>query len=151
MCNVDQVITGEAASGRTDADGTTKPLRILVADDNKPFAETLAWLLRDMGDKVETCYNGFDALDIVRTFRPDVVILDIVMPVMHGYDACRRLRADAKLAGLKILGLTGYGDALPPEMAKAGLFDQRFVKPLDLPRFMGVLDDIRQGRFRPAK
>jgi len=149
VCNVDQVITGEAASGSSNT-AALRPLRILIADDNKPFAETLAWLLRDLGDKVEACYNGFDALEVVRRFRPEIVILDIVMPVMHGYDTCRRLRADAELGDTKIFGLTGYGDALPPDMGKTGLFDRRFVKPLDLPRFMGVLNEIRQGYFRPA-
>lgn len=145
---MEQADAGEDASIRPEAGDAERPLRILVADDNKPFAETLTWVLQDIGHKVVACHNGFDALNIARRFRPDVVILDIVMPVMHGYDVCRRLRADPAAAGAQIFGLTGYDDALPSEMERDGLFDRRFTKPVDLPRFMRLLEDIRRNRAR---
>lgn len=137
------------ATGKTRTDGQPRPLCVLVVDDNKPFAETLAWVLRDLGHRVETCYNGFDALDVAKRFLPDVVLLDVVMPVMSGDEACRRLRAE-KHPGMKIFRLTSYDDVAPPESGAARLFDGQLPKPVDLRRLVRVLEEVRATLNQPS-
>lgn len=136
------------ATGKMETDGAPRPLCVLVVDDNKPFAETLAWVLRDLGHRVETCHNGFDALDVAKRFLPDVVLLDVVMPVMSGDETCRRLRAE-KHPGMKVFRLTSFDDE-PPGTAMARLFDGQLTKPVDLRRLVRTLEEARAGLRQPS-
>ena len=107
------------------------PRRILIVDDNRDAADILALLLTIEGHKVEVVYCSTDALDRVAQQLPDVVFLDIGMPVMDGYAVARALRARHGNA-LRLIALTGYG--LPEDRkrtASAG-FDAHLVKPVDI-------------------
>jgi len=123
-----------------------RPLRILIVDDNKPFAETLSWVLEGAGDQIETSHNGPCALEIARRFDPDIIFLDIVLPVVDGYDVCRQLRAQSDKPDLKIFAQSGYGDTAVEAKRRGACFDAHLVKPLDLRQVVSLVNDIRRGR-----
>jgi PAS domain S-box-containing protein len=107
--------------------------RVLIVDDNVDAAMTLAALLNFQEHRAEAVYNGKDALERVRAFKPDVALLDIGLPEMDGYELAKRLRAMPELRELRLIALTGYGQADDRERAIAAGFDDHLVKPVDLP------------------
>ncbi len=106
--------------------------RILVVDDNYPSAMTLSWAMEANGHEVHTCYNGRDAVEAARTFHPDVVLLDIGMPVMNGLEACRAMRAEPGTDEALIIAQTAWGDDKSKAETKAAGFNFHIVKPIDL-------------------
>jgi PAS domain S-box-containing protein len=121
----------------------TAARRILVVDDNQDAAESLALLLRAEGHEVRTAPDGATALDLVPAYQPEVVLLDIGLPKMDGYEVARRLRArEGGRCGL-LVALTGYGQEEDRRRATEAGFDAHLVKPADL----GVLHELlRQGK-----
>jgi CheY-like chemotaxis protein/two-component sensor histidine kinase len=115
------------------------PRRVIVVDDNVDAAETLAWLLRAAGHQVVTAYDGRSAVDAAPVFRPEVVLLDIGLPGMDGYEVARRIRALAAHRGTPIVALSGYGLASDREQSRAAGFDVHLVKPVDLGQLMGLI------------
>jgi len=106
-------------------------LRVLVADDNKDAADTLAMLLEMMGHNVRYVYDGEAAVQEAKQFHPHIVLLDIGMPKLNGYEACREIRAQAGGAAMTIAAITGWGQ--PEDLlssSRAG-FDHHMVKPVD--------------------
>ena len=113
-------------------EGGAKPTKILVADDNQPSAMTLSWAMEAFGHEVRTCYNGREAVEEAMTFYPDVVLLDIGMPVMDGLDACRAMRAQPGMGGTLIIAQTAWSDTEAREKSAAAGFNFHMVKPIDL-------------------
>ena len=105
--------------------------RVLVVDDNRDAAESLAMILSMSGHEVATAFSGALALERVHAFRPDVVLMDIGMPGMDGYEVARRLRADPATRDLMLVALTGWGQARDKDRALAVGFDRHFTKPVD--------------------
>jgi PAS domain S-box-containing protein len=105
--------------------------RILVADDNLDSATTLGALLRRGGHQVQSVPDGFAVLESVPVFRPDVVILDIGMPGMNGYDVARRIRADYG-ASLLILAITGWGQERDKRLAREAGINHHLTKPVTI-------------------
>jgi signal transduction histidine kinase len=106
------------------------PLRVLVVDDNVDVAETIGWLLSDMGHEYRLIHDGSLACAAAHEFQPDAVLLDIGMPTMDGYAVCRAFRQDPALKHLPIIAQSGWGQASDKaETAKAG-FDFHIVKPI---------------------
>jgi CheY-like chemotaxis protein len=105
--------------------------RFLVVDDNSEAAETLATILEFGGNAAETALDGHEALARGESFRPDVVLLDLGMPVMDGYETARRMRE--REWGLKatLVALTGWGQDTERQRTKAAGFDLHVVKPVD--------------------
>jgi CheY-like chemotaxis protein len=116
-----------------------QPRRVLVVDDNVDAATSLAMLLNFQGHQAEAVYNGKDALERVGSFNPEVALLDIGLPGMNGYELAKRLRAMPQLEGVRLIALTGYGQADDRERAIAAGFDDHLVKPVDLPALEGTL------------
>jgi PAS domain S-box-containing protein len=115
--------------------------RLLVVDDNIPYADSLGNLLRLAGYEVEVVYSGPAAIRAVSIFPPDVLILDVGLPEMDGYDVARRLRRDYRPEMLRIVGVSGYGNALDRQLAVDAGFDDYLVKPVpigDLVNCLGV-------------
>lgn len=112
--------------------GTVEPLRILVADDNADAAASLAMLLKMNGHEVRTAFDGEEALRIAQELEPDVALLDIGMPLLDGYEVCRRLRASPFGRDMTIVALTGWGQTEDRERSRAAGFDRHLVKPADL-------------------
>jgi len=108
-----------------------RPRRILVADDNEDAAASLALLLQMHGHEVETAADGLVALRTAGRFRPEVVLLDIGMPELNGYEVCRRLRASESGKDLVLVAITGWGQAQDRQRARDAGFDAHLVKPID--------------------
>ncbi|WP_434382424.1 ATP-binding protein [Melittangium boletus] len=106
--------------------------RILVVDDNVDAADTLAELLQTWDHTVWQAHDGHAALKAAEEHRPDVVLLDIGLPGMDGYEVARRLRAGPLGPGLTLVALTGYGQASDRSRALEAGFDKHFVKPVDI-------------------
>lgn len=104
--------------------------RVLVADDNQDAAESLAQLLQVLGHVPATAHDGASALDGVRELAPHVVLLDIGLPDMSGYEVARRIRACAADAWL--VALTGWGQPEDKRKAAEAGFDAHWTKPIDL-------------------
>lgn len=112
----------------------TRPalLRILIADDNIDAANTLAMMLRLMNHVVETVYDGQQAVESYSAIRPDVVILDIGMPELNGYEAAKAIRAIKTDKPLTLVALTGWGQDEDRRRSHEAGFDHHLVKPADL-------------------
>jgi len=117
-----------------DSDKTQKPTplrcRILVADDNRDAAESMSMMLRLMGNEVRTVNDGEQAVDEAAAFRPDVILLDIGMPKLNGYDVARSIRSQRWGAQPFLVALTGWGQAEDRQRALDAGFDQHFTKPV---------------------
>jgi CheY-like chemotaxis protein/two-component sensor histidine kinase len=106
-------------------------LRILVADDNKDAADTLVMLLEMMGHSVRQVSDGEAAVRMAADFKPQVALLDIGMPKLNGYEACRRIRAQPGGAAMTVIAVTGWGQADDHRKSQEAGFDQHLVKPVD--------------------
>jgi len=112
--------------------------RILVVDDNQDAAESLAMLLRMSGHEVMVAHDGHQALAIAAIERPGVVLLDIGLPGMDGYEVCRRVRQQG-LADAQIIAMTGYGQDRDRERSREAGFDTHTVKPVEIQELMQLL------------
>jgi len=111
--------------------GATKyGFRILVADDNIDAADSLALMLRMMGNQVRTVHDGAQAIEEAEVFRPDLALLDIGMPRVSGYDAARSIRAQRWGARMVLVALTGWGQDEDKRRAREAGFDRHFTKPV---------------------
>ncbi len=106
--------------------------RILVVDDSHDAAESLALLLRLMGQDVRVAHDGATALELARSFQPDTAFLDIGMPGMDGNELARRLRREPTQRGLRLIALTGWGQEEDRKLTKAAGFDRHLTKPVDI-------------------
>ncbi len=114
------------------------PRRILVVDDNKDAAESLAMLLSLSGHQVMVAHDGALALGIAAAERPEVILLDIGLPGMDGYEVCRRAREEG-LTDTLIIAMTGYGQDRDRQRSKEAGFDTHTVKPVELDHLMELL------------
>ena len=105
--------------------------RILIVDDDVDAAEALGDLLRDCGHEVATAHDGPQALDRARLRPPDVVLLDITMPEMDGYEVAKRMRDELRLCDALLVALSGYGEDRHLRLAREAGFDQHVTKPVD--------------------
>jgi len=121
-----------------DAPAALPARRVLVVDDNRDAADTLAALLRTLGVTVAVAYSGRAALDVFATFAPDTVLLDIGMPDMDGYETSRRIRAQ-HANDVLLVALTGWGQDEDLRQSRAAGFDHHLVKPPDIERLRAIL------------
>ena len=117
------------------------PRRILVLDDNVDSADSLALLLRLKGHEVEVAYDGPGALKTAGSFHPDVVMLDIGLPGLDGYQVASRLRRRRRTATALLLALTGYGREEDQLRSLEAGFDHHLTKPVD-PQVLYDLIDL---------
>jgi len=125
--------TGKTANG-------ADMLRILIVEDNPALAQTTGWLVEALGHDYRVAHNGKDALAEADAFRPDVVMLDIGLPGMNGYDICRAMRQNPALASTLFIAQTGWGQSEHKQMATAAGFHHHMVKPIDYDRLQELLD-----------
>ncbi len=105
--------------------------RILVVDDNRDAANSLTMLLRRMNNEVHTAHDGLEAVRVAAEFRPDVVLMDIGLPKLNGYEAGRKIRAD-RGSTVILIAVTGWGQDIDRRHSKEAGFDHHFTKPLEL-------------------
>ncbi|HEX3131261.1 MAG TPA: response regulator [Thermoanaerobaculia bacterium] len=124
----------------TDIPGFSRKTRrrVLVADDNQDSAESLGMLLELHGHEVRLAYDGQEALDAAGLFLPDVMLLDIGLPKMDGFEVASRLRQDSRHDRMLLVAVTGYGRDGDRERARAAGFDHHLIKPVD-PRTLADL------------
>ena len=114
--------------------------RILVLDDNRDAADTLAMMLELLGHDVRRLYDPFEALEEVERFDPDLVFLDIGMPNLSGYELARRLRALPRGDERVLVAVTGWGQPDDKQRAHTAGFDRHLVKPIDPDEVDRLLD-----------
>jgi CheY-like chemotaxis protein len=107
------------------------PRRILVADDNADSASSMALLLEILGNEVRTAGDGLEAVEVAASFRPDVILMDIGMPRLDGYDACRRIREESWGRDIVLIALTGWSQDEDVRQARDAGFDHHLVKPVE--------------------
>jgi CheY-like chemotaxis protein len=113
---------------------------VLIVDDNKDAADTPAQLLQLGGHDTQAAYTSKEALERVRQFDPDIMLLDIGLPDMNGYELARSLRAQPDLNDLRLIAVTGYGQDVDRELALAAGFDDHLMKPIDLMRLTRTME-----------
>ena len=136
---------GGKNSGRkpvADPSARAKAHRILVVDDNEDTARGMARFLKLSGHEVRVALDGPSALLAARAFLPGIVLLDIGLPGMNGYELARALRADEKLAGATFIAVSGYGQEKDRNEAQDSGFDHHMIKPLDVDRLLDVISRI---------
>jgi CheY-like chemotaxis protein len=117
------------------------PVRILIVDDNRDAADTMGMLLELGGHEVIVAHSGNQALELGRQRRPDVVILDIGMPDINGYEVARTARSEDWGRSAFLIALTGWGQAEDKERARMAGFDRHLTKPVD----PDLVEEILQG------
>lgn len=119
---------------QTTTEGTelTVSRRILVVDDNRDSADSLAIVLRMLGHEVQTAHDGLQAVEADAAFLPDVILLDIGLPKLNGYEAARRIREQQGDRKLLMVALTGWGQETDRIASEKAGFDAHMVKPADL-------------------
>ena len=113
--------------------------RILIVDDSRDGGESLAMLLRVLGADVALAHSGRNALECVETFKPDVVLLDIGMPGMDGYEVARRIRSNPTNRHISLIALTGWGQDEDRKRSVAAGFNHHLVKPADIEQLRQLL------------
>ena len=138
-----------AASRETPpAERSMMTYRILVVDDNRDSAESLAQLLKLTGHETYTALDGLQAVEVAAKIRPEVVLLDIGMPKLNGYDACRRIRTEPWSKGMMLIAQTGWGQDDDRQRTEQAGFDGHLVKPVDPSALMKLLATLASGRER---
>ena len=129
----------------TDASDRPAPKscqRILIVDDNRDSADTLAMLLRVMGHDIRTAYDGLEGVAAAEEFRPNVVLLDIGLPKLDGYQACRRIREQPWGRAMVLVAVTGWGQENDRRCSREAGFDHHMVKPVDPTDLEQLLNDV---------
>jgi signal transduction histidine kinase/DNA-binding response OmpR family regulator len=139
------------ASARKPLIAAKVPSRILVVDDLAASAETLMTLLQMEGFEVKVASEGMAALKIAEDFRPDVVLLDIGLPGMNGFEVAHRLRTQPESRDALLIALTGYGEAESRTRSAQAGFDFHMVKPADVNLLLSMLANPQQARRTKVK
>ena len=130
------------------APGAAGPgLRVLVADDNVDAAAALCMLLEMTGHTVRMMHDGQAAVEAVRDFDPQVILLDIGMPKLNGYEACRQIRSNPGGSGRTVVAITGWGQPDDLLASKEAGFDSHMVKPVDPELMLDLIANVKtEGR-----
>jgi signal transduction histidine kinase/ActR/RegA family two-component response regulator len=121
--------------------------RVLVVDDHRDSADSLAMLLKAMGHEVDRAYDGEQGIELASKVLPELILLDIGMPRMDGFETCRRIKAEAWGEHTVVVALTGWGQDEDRRKSRAAGFDHHLVKPVeigDLVALMSTLDARRE-------
>jgi CheY-like chemotaxis protein len=109
---------------------TDRPKRVLIVEDDVDSARSMHLLITDMGHQAEYAINGYVALDMVRGFRPEVVLLDLGLPGVDGFDVCKRIKNDYQHKHIRVVVITGYAHDEYRIRAKAAGCDLHLIKPV---------------------
>jgi two-component system CheB/CheR fusion protein len=120
----------DASAVESDMENSAR-YRVLVVDDNVDSAESIALLFELNGHHVRMAHDGPAALEIAYSFHPQVIVLDIGLPGMDGYEVARRLRSEAQMQSVNLIALTGYGQSEDRQRSIAAGFNHHLVKPVD--------------------
>jgi CheY-like chemotaxis protein len=143
----------EEARSETDAVGPAQQSRrILLVDDNRDAAESLATTLRLSGNEVHTAHDGIEALERAEALRPEVIVMDLGMPRLNGYDATRRIRGQEWGRDIVIVALTGWGQESDRRQSREAGCDAHVVKPVDPSHLTDVIAELcARNSIRPSE
>ncbi len=132
--------------------GVVKPRRrILVADDNRDAVESMATMLRLAGNEVHTAHDGVEAVERAEAIKPDVVLMDVGMPRLNGYEATRRIRSQDWGKGLVVIALTGWGQESDRRQSREAGCDDHLVKPVDFAQLDELMNELCGPDSAPAR
>jgi CheY-like chemotaxis protein len=118
------------------------PCRVLVVDDHVDNAESLSMLVQVMGHEVATAFDGPEAVEVAEQFRPDLVLLDIGLPTLDGFEVAERLRAGEHGDKMFLVAITGWTRDEERERARAAGFDEHMTKPIDPARLEALIASV---------
>jgi CheY-like chemotaxis protein len=143
--------SGPRAPERPDEPGTERDsaprLRVVLVEDSEDVREMLSECLRGLGHDVKAADNGTDGVAKVLGVRPDVVLVDVGLPSIDGYEVARRVRAAPGGGAFFMIALTGYGGNEARDEAHRAGFDLHLTKPVDIDRLAGILRQAHEARF----
>jgi len=150
---VASAVPEKAAPARGAAAGEGPKYRVLIADDNRDVTEVFEVMLTLMGHTVESAHDGMEAVEKAASFHPDVIMLDIGMPSLNGYDAARRIRETDTGKKAVLIAITGWGDAKDKRQSDEAGFNHHLVKPVDPLALAELLSSLQSPmpRNRAAK
>jgi len=118
------------------------PLRVLIVDDNRDSADSLAMTLELVGHEIRTAYGGEEGVGAAEEFRPDVALIDIGMPKVSGLDAARLIREQPWGEAMRLVAMTGWGQAEDIRRSREAGFDRHVVKPVDPRALRNLLAEL---------
>jgi CheY-like chemotaxis protein len=124
--------------------------RILFADDNRDVVESFEMILRTLGHEVETALDGMEALTKADDFRPDVIVLDVGMPRLDGYETAKRIRQRTWARDVVLIAVTGWGNEKDKLRSAEAGFDVHLVKPVDATAILDVLNQMDHSKAEKA-
>lgn len=119
------------------------PLNILIVDDNEASAKTLGWMMELLEHNVVLAHDGTSAMATAKTFHPDVVLLDIGLPGMNGYEVCSALRQEPGMETTIFIAQTGWGQNEHRQRSKEAGFHYHLVKPVDMDELQRLIESLR--------
>ena len=143
-----QVASGEtqnASSLTTQHSPLATNLKVLVVDDNVDTVLGFLMLLKASGHDVRTAHDGLSAVEKAIEYRPDVVLLDIGLPGLNGYEVAKRLRQHPNLKNTVLIALTGYGQDTDRQASQQAGFDHHLVKPARFDQLKKILATVQEG------
>jgi CheY-like chemotaxis protein/nitrogen-specific signal transduction histidine kinase len=142
LAHVQAVRAAPSATESVVSDQARSSARVLIVDDNRDAAQSLALMLDLEGHEVRTAADGLEALEVAEVFRPKVVLLDIGMPGIDGYETARRLRARPWAKSALLCAQTGWGQEDDKRKARSAGFDRHLVKPIDPEELNRILAEV---------
>jgi CheY-like chemotaxis protein len=142
LMEVSAALPGKAATAKSPA------RRIVVVDDNADSADSLTMVLGFDGHEVLAVYTGLQAIEQAERFKPDVMLIDIGLPDVDGYEVARRIRAVPALQSICLVAVTGYGQDADKNRAHEAGFSEHLVKPIEFPTLERVLTTMPKGKSR---
>ena len=128
-----------SSSSSDKVERTSAPRRILVVDDNTDGVASLSMLLAMIGHETATAFDGFEAISVAQKFKPHIVLLDLDLPKLDGYEACRRIRGEEWGKTMMLVAVTGLGGEEDRMKSLEAGFDMHLVKPVSAETLMVVL------------
>jgi CheY-like chemotaxis protein len=135
-------VPSESPATNGESVAASGKLRILVVDDNQDAATVLAILLKTMGNETRIAHDGLVAIDVAGEFRPKIVLMDIGMPRLNGYESARRIRNEPWGKDMLLVALTGWGQEEDRQRTREAGFDHHLVKPVDPAALREVLAQL---------
>jgi signal transduction histidine kinase/CheY-like chemotaxis protein len=143
------VVSAPQAQALSPPPETSQPsgpsLRVLVVDDNLDTVTTLALLVQESGHDVRTGYDGSSVLEAALDYRPNVVLLDIGLPGLNGFEVAKQLRRQPGLQNVVLVAMTGYGQESDRQRSKEAGFDHHLVKPGDFGKVLQILTTVSES------
>jgi CheY-like chemotaxis protein len=135
-----------AATAPRAVEEPTHPRRILIVDDNRDAATSLAMLLQLTGHETYLAHDGAAAFEATDRHRPELVLLDIGLPILNGHEVCRRIRGEPWGRDMVLIALTGWGQEEDRRKSKDAGFDGHLVKPVNYPTLLELLSSLTTAR-----